>query len=65
MGLAMSDTVITKLIAAYDEYVTLLGNSEKALLPLAVSHGFRFPQSMVNRGEELRAEIEKLKAELP
>lgn len=61
----MSDTAITKLIAAYDEYVTLLIETEKVMIPGAYAQGFRKSQAAITRGEELRAEIEKLKAELP
>lgn len=61
----MTDTVITKLIAAYDDYVKLLSDSEGILLPLAVAHSLKFPQSMVDRGAELRAKIEKLKPQIP
>lgn len=49
------------LIAAYDEYLKLLAESEASMLALAYSHGWRCPEEKVKRGEELRARIEELK----
>ncbi len=54
-------TITDDLIAAYDEYVDLLGESEKQLTNLAYSHGFRWPSELVRRGEESRAKIASLK----
>jgi hypothetical protein len=52
---------VKKLIEAYDEYIKLLAESEKGLIGLAYAHGYRCPPELVNRGEELRAKIAKLK----
>ena len=51
-----------ELIGAYDEYVKLLSKSEKGLLGLAMAHGYRCPDELVNRGLELRAKIADLRS---
>ncbi len=53
-----------ELIEAYDEYIELLSSSERSLIGLAYSHGFRFPEAKVKRGAELRAQISDLKSRL-
>lgn len=52
---------LTALVRAQDEYIILLEESEKMLLPLAHAHGFRFKPEMVDLGSALRAEIDSLK----
>lgn len=53
-----------ELIAAYDEYLEFLGEAEKHMLRFVVTHGFRYPDSMVERGKEMRKRIELLKSHL-
>ena len=53
-----------ELIQTYDEYIELLGQSETASLEWAYAHGYSVPTELVKRGEQLRAKIAKLKAEL-
>lgn len=55
------DETFEKLFAAYDEYISLLAQSEKSMFGLAHVHGYQCPQNLVDRGKELRSEIERLK----
>lgn len=55
---------MNELIAAYDEYVSLLAQSEASLLALAVAHGYEAPVDIEQRGAELRAKIAELKEKL-
>jgi hypothetical protein len=48
--------------AAYDEYLKLLTDQEAAMAGLAAAHGFCCPPDKVQRGYELRAAINRLKA---
>lgn len=50
------------LIKAYDEYITLLDEELKEIIPLAYNHGWR--SSRYEKGEEARKKIELLKKEL-
>ena len=58
------DLNVGRLVEAYDEYIGLLASSEKMLLPMAVSHGFKFPTDAVDRGQQLRDRIANLKQAL-
>ena len=53
-----------ELIEAYDEYIKLLARSEAGLIGLAYAHGYRCPDKLVTRGQELREKIAALKAPL-
>ena len=55
---------LQELIFAYDEYIGLLTEHERALLGLAYVHGYNTPGRLSNRGTELREKIATLKAEL-
>jgi hypothetical protein len=55
---------VQKLIAAYDEYIKLLEESEKGMIGLAYVHGYRCPENLVSRGAELREKIARLKTTL-
>lgn len=57
--------VVRELVSTYDEYIRLLEDSERRLLTLAHVHGFRTPDNLVLRGEQLRKRIAELKDELP
>ena len=57
-------TAVRELIEAYDEYIALLVQAEKDLSGLAYAHGYRCPDELVKRGEELRAKIADLKSKL-
>lgn len=50
-----------ELIAAYDEYIALLEEVERGMTVLAFTHGYRCPDEMVKRGQQLREKIAKLK----
>ncbi len=49
-----------KLQELSSEYIELLENQEKALMSFAYTHGYRTPEDIVKRGEELRKELEEL-----
>jgi hypothetical protein len=51
-----------QLIEAYQKYVELLTEAEAQLMSFAYTHGWRFPDDMIKRGEECRAKIAELKA---
>ena len=53
-----------ELVETYDEYISLLAESEKGLIGLAYVHGYRCPDELVKRGEKLRAKIVELKQSL-
>lgn len=57
----VSDLNVGRLIETYDEYIKLLTESEADLIGLAYVHGYRCPDALVKRGEELRARINELK----
>lgn len=52
-----------ELIEAYEEYIKLLADSEGMMLGIAVAHGFKCSAEWVERGQELRDRIAKLKGD--
>ncbi len=62
---SQSSTANAELIAAYDEYIGLLVQSESSMLGLAHAHGYRCPDELVQRGKELREKIAELKSGAP
>ena len=56
-----ADHNVGRLIEAYDEYISLLAESEASLLWLAHTHGYRCSDNSVKRGEQLRERIAELK----
>ncbi len=57
-----SDLAVGKLIEAYDAYLEFLKNPEAATAGLLYTHGYRWPEEQVKRGEEMRGRIAELKA---
>jgi hypothetical protein len=51
-----------ELIEAYDEYIALLEKAEASMFGLAHAHGYRCPDKLVKKGQELRAKISDLKS---
>ncbi len=47
-------------LEAYKEYVAFLADAETGMIGLALSHGFRYADEQIRRGEELRAKIAAL-----
>jgi hypothetical protein len=47
-------------LEVYREYVELLAQSEKSMIGIAFVHGYRCPDELVKRGEELRGRIAAL-----
>ena len=50
-----------EIIEAYEEYVELLNEQTDQIVGLAINHGWRCPQEMVDKGIELRQRIQDLK----
>ena len=52
------------LVAKYDEYLAFLNDANEGPITMAHAHGWRCSPRLVEKGEEFRAEIERLKAAL-
>ena len=53
-----------KLIELYEEYIELLSKEIDSMFSMARVHGYTSDCARINRGEELRSEIKKMKEKL-